>query len=74
MGLMNQPLQNSTYPDMFPDFSMLGGPNKDIHQQPQSRSQVIQIFSIPPHTCIPSYILSCISFSFEFFLYLPVYI
>ncbi|XP_045176750.2 CCR4-NOT transcription complex subunit 4-like isoform X2 [Mercenaria mercenaria] len=39
MGLMNQPLQNSTYPDMFHDFSMLGGANKDIHQQQQSRSQ-----------------------------------
>lgn len=47
MGLMNQPLQNSTYPDMFSDFSMLGGPNKDMHQQPQSRTQVTQVCSPP---------------------------
>lgn len=39
MGLMNQPLQNSSYPDMFTDFSMLGGGNKDLHSQQQTRTQ-----------------------------------
>lgn len=40
MGLMNQPLQTSTYPEMFPEFSMLGGSGKE---QQQSRTQVFHV-------------------------------
>ncbi|KAL4225087.1 CCR4-NOT transcription complex subunit 4 [Mactra antiquata] len=40
MGLMNQPLQTSTYPEMFQEFSMLGGGNKELQQQSRTPSDL----------------------------------